>query len=171
MAKNFTQLYISRYSFIPTNPLLAAMSFFFFFFFQNTVRSFPKRLNTKTKTKKTASNVLLRRTNKQSKKNLRFTNNANKIREISPEKFWLSWTSKELEKSTRLSRTIAENLLLDLVISNLPSANSVFKPESVNLELQCPECELMSSGHKEDDSKQKNHGHNVFKYLQYIFQF
>ena len=33
---------------------------FFSFFFQNTVRLFPKRLNTK---KKTASNVLLRNTN------------------------------------------------------------------------------------------------------------
>ena len=29
--KYFTQLYISRYPFIPTNPLLAAMSFFFRF--------------------------------------------------------------------------------------------------------------------------------------------
>ena len=35
---------------------------FFSFFFQNTVRLFPKRLNTKKK-KKTASNVLLRSTN------------------------------------------------------------------------------------------------------------
>ena len=47
--KYFTQLYISRYPFIPTNLLLAAMSFFFSFFFQNTVRLFPKRLNTEKK--------------------------------------------------------------------------------------------------------------------------
>ena len=44
--KYFTQLYIPRYPFIPTNPLLAAMSFVFSFFFQNTVRLFPTRLNT-----------------------------------------------------------------------------------------------------------------------------
>ena len=169
MAKNFTQLYISRYSFIPTNPLLAAMSFFFSFSFKIPYAHFLDGLTPKQK--KLHQMCYCDVLTNNAKKNLRFTNNANKIREISPEKFWLSWTPKELEKSTRLSRTIAENLLLDLVISNLPSANSVFKPESVNLELQCPECELMSSGHKEDDSKQKNHGHNVFKYLQYIFQF
>ena len=47
----------------PTNALLAAMSFFFSsFLFQHTVRLFPKRHNTEKK-KKTASNVLLRRTN------------------------------------------------------------------------------------------------------------
>ena len=44
--KYFTQLYIPRYPFIPTNPLLAAMSFVFSFFFQNIVRLFPTRLNT-----------------------------------------------------------------------------------------------------------------------------
>ena len=40
--KYFIGLYVSRYPFIPTNPLLAAMrfiSFFSFFFFQNFVRS------------------------------------------------------------------------------------------------------------------------------------
>ena len=47
--KYFTQLYISRYPVIPTNPLLAAISFFFSFFFQNTVRLFPKRLNIEKK--------------------------------------------------------------------------------------------------------------------------
>ena len=31
--KYFRQLYVLRYLFIPTNPLLAAMCFFFFFFF------------------------------------------------------------------------------------------------------------------------------------------
>ena len=47
--------------------------------------------------------MLLRRTNKQCEQNLRFTNNANKSREISPKKFWLlSWTPKDFEKSTRL---------------------------------------------------------------------
>ena len=30
--KYFTRLYVLRYPFIPTNPLLAAMSFFSFFF-------------------------------------------------------------------------------------------------------------------------------------------
>ena len=94
--KYFTRLYISRYHFISTNPLLIAMSFFSFFF-QNTVRLFYKRLNTKKK--KTASNVLLRRTNKQCKQNLRFTNNANKIREISPKKFCLlSWTPQRFRE-------------------------------------------------------------------------
>ena len=38
---------------------------FFFFFFQNTVRLFPKRHNTEKN--KTASNVLLRRTNIENK--------------------------------------------------------------------------------------------------------
>ena len=40
--KYFIGLYVSRYPFIPTNPLLAAMrfiSFFFLFFFLNFVRS------------------------------------------------------------------------------------------------------------------------------------
>ena len=40
--KYFMWLYVSRYPFIPTNPLLAAMrfiSFFFSFFFLNFVRS------------------------------------------------------------------------------------------------------------------------------------
>ena len=46
--KYFTRLYVLRYSFIPTNPLLAAKRFFlfFFFFFLNLVRSsFPKPQN------------------------------------------------------------------------------------------------------------------------------
>ena len=45
--------------FHPYQPSFGAMSFFSFFF-QSTVRLFPKRLNTE---KKTALNVLLRRTN------------------------------------------------------------------------------------------------------------
>ena len=43
--KYFIWLYVLKYSFIPTNPLLAAMrfiSFFSFFFFLNFVRSSPK---------------------------------------------------------------------------------------------------------------------------------
>ena len=46
--KYFIGLYVSRYPFIPTNPLLAAMrfiSFFSFFFFLNFVRSSPKPQN------------------------------------------------------------------------------------------------------------------------------
>ena len=37
--KYFIGLYVSRYPFIPTNPLLAAMRFISFFFFLNFVRS------------------------------------------------------------------------------------------------------------------------------------
>ena len=45
--KYFIWLYVLRYPFIPTNPLLAAMSFFFIFFFLIFVRSSsPKPQNT-----------------------------------------------------------------------------------------------------------------------------
>ena len=42
--KYFIWLYVSKYPFIPTNPLLAAMRFIFFsfFFFLNFLRSSPK---------------------------------------------------------------------------------------------------------------------------------
>ena len=45
--KYFTRLYISRYPFIPTNPLLLTMIFFLFFpvFVRNIVRSSLKRHN------------------------------------------------------------------------------------------------------------------------------
>ena len=56
-----TVIYL-KISFHPYRPTLGRDEFFFSFFFQNTVRLFPKRLNTEKK-KKTASNVLLRRTN------------------------------------------------------------------------------------------------------------
>ena len=83
--KIFTRLYFSKYPFIPTNPLLAAMSFLNFFF-QNTVRLISERHSTEKNP--AVSNVLLRR-----------TNNANKIRDISPKKFWLlSWTSQRLQE-------------------------------------------------------------------------
>ena len=45
--KCFLWLYVLRYPFIPTNPLLAAKSFFFLFFFLNFVRSSPKPQNSK----------------------------------------------------------------------------------------------------------------------------
>ena len=44
--KYFTRLYMSRYHFIPTNPLLAALRIFSFF--QNIVRPSPKRRTTET---------------------------------------------------------------------------------------------------------------------------
>ena len=46
--------------------------------------------------------MLLRRTNKQCEQNLRFTNNAHKIREISPKKFWLlNWTPTKISRNLR----------------------------------------------------------------------
>ena len=54
-----TVIYL-KIPFHPHQPTFGRDEFFFSFFFQNTVRLFPKRLNTE---KKTASNVLLRRTN------------------------------------------------------------------------------------------------------------
>ena len=96
--KYFTQLYIPRYPFIPTNPLLAAMSFVFSFFFQNIVRLFPTRLNTY---KKNCIKCAIA-TYEHCKQSLRCTNNANKIREISPKKFWLlSWTPPKISTNRR----------------------------------------------------------------------
>ena len=100
--KYFTRLYISRYPFTSTNLLLAAMSFFFFPFSSKIPYAYFLNGLTPKKKKKTASNVLLRRTNKQCKQNLRFTTNANKIREILPQKFWLlSWTPPKISRNLR----------------------------------------------------------------------
>ena len=55
-----TVIYL-KIPFHPYQPTFDRDEFFFFFFFENTVRLFPKRLNTEQK--RTASNVLLRRTN------------------------------------------------------------------------------------------------------------
>ena len=59
--KIFHTVIYPKILFHPYQPTFGRVEFFFSFFFQNTVRLFPNRLNTDKK--KTASNVLLRRTN------------------------------------------------------------------------------------------------------------
>ena len=100
-AQLFHTIMFLKIHFHPHQPTFGLHEFLFFPFSsknQNTVRSFLKRLNTeKKKRKKTASNVLLRR-----------TNNAYEIRKISPKKFWFLQVGppKDFEKSTRLIRTL-----------------------------------------------------------------
>ena len=90
--KNFSPLCISRYSFISTEPLLAAL---FFFSFSSKI-PYAYFLNGTTPKKKKKNCIKFKcaiATYEHRKQSLRCTNNANKIREISPKKFWLlSWT-------------------------------------------------------------------------------
>ena len=70
---------------------------FFFFFFQSTVRLFPKLHNTEKEKKNCIKCAIA--TYEHRKQSLRCTNNANKIREISPKKFWLlSWTPQRFRQ-------------------------------------------------------------------------
>ena len=95
LQKYFTQLYISRYPFIPTNPLLAVMSFFFPFSSKIPYAYF---LNGSTPKKKTCIKCAIA-TYEHYKQSLRCTYNANKIREISPKKFWLlNWTPQRFRQ-------------------------------------------------------------------------
>ena len=92
--KYFMRLYISRYSFVPTNPLLAATRIFSKISFAHLLNGEPSKKNC------TAWAIASYRQNKQ---NLRCTNNANRSREVLPKKLSvLHLTPKHLEKSTRL---------------------------------------------------------------------
>ena len=81
---------------------LAAMSFFFPFSSKISYAYFLNSSTPKKKQKKCIKCAIA--TYKHCKQSLRCTNNANKIREISPKRFWiLSWNSlKDFDKSTRL---------------------------------------------------------------------
>ena len=97
--KIFHTVVYLKIPFHPYQPTFGRDEFFFSFFFQNTARLFPKRLNTEKKKNCIKCAIA---TYEHCKQSLRCTNNANKIREILPKKFWLlSWTPKDFDKSTR----------------------------------------------------------------------
>ena len=113
--KYFTQLYTSRYPFIPTNPLLAAMSFFFPFSSKIPYAYF---LNGSTSKKNCIKCAIA--THEHCKQSLRCTNNENKIREISPKKFWLlSWTLPKTSTNRRACLWVARIAKLHRKVSKI----------------------------------------------------
>ena len=76
-AKNISHDYLFQDTLLPPPTHYWHQWVFYFLFLPKYLRLFSKRLNAK---KKTASNVLLRRRNKQRIQNQQFANNANKIR-------------------------------------------------------------------------------------------
>ena len=115
LQKIFHTVIYLKIPFHPHQPTFGRDEFFFSFFFQNTVRLFPKRLNTEKKQNCIKCAIA---TYEHCKQSLRCTNNANKIREISPKKFWLlSWTPPKISTNRRACVQCRPNHSKKLVVS------------------------------------------------------